>query len=79
MVENYSLKELLEQPKTTDDLNIPQAMIGATDIAMRQYLPPDMLLFTVTKSMFEQLCELDENSFLYKHFWQRLRKARRDS
>ena len=59
-----------------DDLNIPQAMIGATDIAMRQYLPPDILAFTVTKPLFEQLCGLDEKSFLYKPFWQRLKEAR---
>lgn len=58
------------------DLNIPQAMVGATDIAMRQYLPPDLLAFSVTKSMFEQLCALDEKSFLYKPFWQRLQKSR---
>ncbi len=59
-----------------EDLKIPQAMIGATDIAMRQYLPPDILAFTVTKPMFQQLCELDEHSFLYKPFWRDLRKAR---
>jgi len=59
-----------------DDLSISQAMIGATDIAMRQYLPPDLLAFTVTKPMFERLCRLDESSFLYKPFWQNLRKAR---
>lgn len=59
-----------------DDLNIPQAAIGATDIAMRQYLPPDILAFTITKPMFKQICELDEQSFLYKGFLQRLRKSR---
>jgi len=58
------------------DRNIPQASIGATDIAMRQHLPPDILAFTVTKPMFKQLCELDERSFLYKPFLQNLRKAR---
>lgn len=58
------------------DLNIPQAAIGATDIAMRHYLPPDILAFTVTKPMFRQLCELDERSFLYKPFLRNLRKAR---
>lgn len=58
------------------DLKVPQAMIGATDIAMRQYLPPNILAFTVTKPLFEQLCALDENSFLYKPFWQRLRISR---
>ena len=59
-----------------EDLDIPQAMIGSTDIAMRQYLPPDILAFTVTKPMFKQLCELDEHSFLYKPFWKDLIKAR---
>jgi len=56
------------------DTDIPKAVIGATDIAMREYLPPDILAFTVNKPMYKQLCELDENSFLYKHFWKRLRK-----
>jgi hypothetical protein len=58
------------------DLSIAQAIIGATDIAMRKHLPPDIFAFTVTKTMFEQLCELDEASFLYKPFWSNLRKAR---
>ncbi len=58
------------------DFDAPQAVIGATDIAMRQYLAPDLLAFTVTKPMFERLCALDERSFLFKPFWERLRKAR---
>ena len=59
-----------------ENLNVPQAIIGATDIAMRQYLPQEILAFTVTKTMFQQLCKLDENSFLYKPFWRDLRKKR---
>jgi hypothetical protein len=59
-----------------ENLSIPQAVIGATDIAMRRHLPPEILALTVTKPMFEQLCELDEHSFLYKPFWANLRKAR---
>jgi hypothetical protein len=58
------------------DPDIPKAIIGATDIAMRQHLPPDVLALTVNKPMYEQLCALDENSFLYKPFWKRLRQAR---
>ena len=58
------------------DSKIPQAAIGATDIAMRQHLPPDILTFTVTKLMFKQLCDLDERSFLYKPFLRRLRESR---
>jgi hypothetical protein len=56
--------------------DIPQAAISTTDIAMRQHIPPDLLGFTVTKTMFERLCALDERSFLYKPFLQRLRKSR---
>ncbi len=59
-----------------EDLTIPQACIGTTDIAMRQHIPPDVLAFTVTRALFKQLCELDERSFLYKPFLQNLRKAR---
>ncbi len=58
------------------NLDVPKAIIGAADIAMRQYLPPSILALTVTKPMFQQLCELDKNSFLYKPFWKRLKKAR---
>jgi hypothetical protein len=44
---------------------------------MRQHIPADILTFVVTRTMFRQLCALDERSFLYKPFLQRLRKARR--
>lgn len=62
------------------DLNthIPKAVIGATDMAMREHLPADILAFTVNKPMYEQLCELDENSFMHQHFWKRLMKTRKD-
>ena len=58
------------------DPEIPKAIIGATDIAMREHLPPDILALTVNKPMYTQLCDLAENSFLYKSFWKRLKKAR---
>lgn len=58
------------------DLAIAQASIGGTDIAMRPHIPPDILTFAVTRSMFRRLCELDERSFLYRPFLGRLRKAR---
>ena len=59
------------------DLSIPQAIIGATDMAMRKYLPADVLAFTVTVPMFEQLSDINENSFLDKPFIQGLKKARK--
>lgn len=60
-----------------DDLSTPQAIVGATDIAMRQWLPPETLAFTVTLPMFGRLCALDERSFLAKPFWKNLRRARK--
>jgi len=59
-----------------EDLDAPLAIIGATDIAMRHYLPPNLLAFTMTVPMYEQLCALDERSFLTKPFWHRLVDAR---
>jgi hypothetical protein len=59
------------------DLSMPAATIGGTDIAMRPYLPRDTLAFTVTKPMFEQLCRLDESSFLYKSFWSNVKQSRK--
>jgi hypothetical protein len=61
-----------------EEFDTSQAMIGATDIAMRLYLPPETLAFTVTKPMFEQLCDLDESSFLHKSYWGNLSQARLD-
>jgi hypothetical protein len=58
------------------DFDYPQAMIGTTDIAMRQYIPPETLAFTVTLPLYRQLCQLDERSFLYKPFLNRLKKSR---
>jgi len=59
-------------------LEKPQAIIGATDIAMRDMLPPDCLAFTVTVPMLDRLLSLDkERSFLGKPFLNKLRAARR--
>lgn len=59
-----------------EDLEAPQALIGATDMAMRQYFPPEIIAFTTTKSMYERLCKIDKNSFLEKGFIKNLKKAR---
>jgi Uncharacterised ArCR, COG2043 len=54
----------------------PQAIIGSTDLAMRQNLPRNIIAFTVNKLMYENFCKLDEKSFLTKPFLQRLKAAR---
>jgi len=61
------------------DRNIPQAIIGATDMAMRRYVPPDVLAFTVTRGMYERLAQLDERSFLNKPFLEQLKKSRKNA
>ena len=58
------------------DLDAPQALLGATDIAMRNQLPPDILAFTVTRPMYERLCAIGEDSFLSRPFLKRLKAAR---
>jgi hypothetical protein len=61
-----------------DDLELPQAMIGATDQAMRKYLEPPLLAFTVTRPMFDLLCRwaADPKSSLHSEFTSTLIKAR---
>ncbi len=60
------------------DLSRAQAIIGATDVAMRQHIPPDLLAFTVTVAMLERLLSLDDgHSFLGKSFLSQLKLARK--
>jgi hypothetical protein len=54
----------------------PHGIVGATDMAMRNNLPRDIMAFTVNKPMFEDLCRLDEHSFLAKPFLKFLKNAR---
>jgi len=61
-----------------DDLEAPQALIGALDHAMRAELDPCTLAFTVTKPMFELLClwAADPRSSLHSRFLGTLLRAR---
>jgi hypothetical protein len=59
-----------------DSMMVPQAIVGATDMAMREHLPANIMAFTVNKPMFENFCRIGENSFLTKPFLNRLKKAR---
>jgi hypothetical protein len=60
------------------DLDAPQALIGATDQAMRKFLEPALLAFAVTRPMFELLCRwaADLSSSLHSGFTDTLIKAR---
>jgi len=59
-----------------ESFNEPRAIVGSTDIAMRQYLPAEIFGFTVTLPMFDLFMQLDEKSFLSKPFLNTLIKAR---
>ncbi|MCU0288914.1 MAG: DUF169 domain-containing protein [Acidobacteria bacterium] len=61
---------------TFKDLKHAQAIIGATDIPVRRFLPPHILAFSVTVAMFQLLCSLDEQSFLFKISTENLQKTR---
>jgi len=65
--------QLLGSPGAGDE---PRAVIGATDAAMRKYLPADTLAFTVNLPLFQHLCALDERCFLHKSFWKGLQGVR---
>jgi hypothetical protein len=54
----------------------PTAIIGATDIAMRNNLPPHIIAFTVNIAMFERICSIGPGSFLDKPFLKMLKLAR---
>jgi len=59
-----------------DTFEAPQAILGSTDLAMREHLPANIMAFTVNKPMFENFCRISEDSFLTKPFLKRLKKAR---
>ena len=60
-----------------NDLEAPQAIVGATDMAMRKYIPYDILAFTVTKPLFNQLSSIGKGSYLGKRFIKDLKKSRK--
>lgn len=65
--------QLLTLPDSFDQ---PHAIVGSTDLAMRGYLSPDILSFTVNRSMFEKLCTIGRESFLEKGFLTGLQNQR---
>jgi len=51
-------------------------VIGCTDIAMRKYLPPEILCLSVTPERFEEMMTVPEGSFLDKTWWNDLMDSR---
>jgi len=53
-----------------------RAIIGCTDIAMRKYIPPNMLCLTVLPEHFEQMVRFPDGAFLNKSWWNELMDRR---
>jgi hypothetical protein len=53
-----------------------RAVIGCTDIAMRKYLPPEILCFTVSPTRFERMVDFPDGCFLTRSWWNDLMDSR---
>jgi len=51
-------------------------VLGGTDIAMRRYMPPEILTLSVSPERFEQMLTIPDGSFLDKPWWNDLLQAR---
>jgi hypothetical protein len=52
------------------------AVIGCTDLAMRRYVPPEIMSLTVSPARFEQMLTFPDTSFLFKDWWNGLMESR---
>jgi hypothetical protein len=59
-----------------DNQGEDRAVIGCTDIAMRRYLPPEILGFTVTPQRFEKMLTFPDDAFLNRDWWNELMDSR---
>ncbi len=51
-------------------------IIGCTDIAMRKYLPPEIMCLTVSPTRFEKMVNFPEGAFLNREWWNDLMDSR---
>jgi hypothetical protein len=59
------------------NLDRDRAVLGCTDIAMRRYLPPDILCLTVAPERFARMVDYPDSCFLEKKWWRELLESRR--
>jgi len=52
-----------------DNQNRERAVLGCTDIAMRKYIPPEIMCISVSPRHFETMTSFPEDSFLNKTWW----------
>lgn len=53
-----------------------RAVLGCTDIAMRRYLPPEILCLSVSPERFARMVGFPEGAFLTRSWWNELMGAR---
>ncbi len=53
-----------------------RCVLGGTDVAMRAYLPSDILTFTVNPAHFAKMLTFPETSFLFRSWWNDLMDSR---
>jgi hypothetical protein len=53
-----------------------RAVIGCTDIAMRKYIPPEIMAFTVSANHLERMMNFPDDAFLNKSWWNDLMDGR---
>ena len=53
-----------------------RAVLGCSDIAMRKYIPPDILCLTVAPRHFERMLDVPDGAFLDGEWWKDLMRSR---
>ncbi|MDX9722240.1 MAG: DUF169 domain-containing protein [Myxococcota bacterium] len=53
-----------------------RAVLGCTDIAMRKYLPPEIMCITVSPERFARMLDYPEDCFLERSWWRELLDSR---
>lgn len=61
-------------PYKESQRELPKAVVGLIDITIRPLVDADILSFTVPYSMFKEMEENIDGSFIEKHLWHKIRK-----
>lgn len=67
---------MLRELENQDD---DRAVLGSTDIAMRKYIPADIMSLTVSPSRFDRMTGENDGSFLERSWWHELLESRESS
>jgi len=62
--------------KAFNEIEGALAVVGATDLAMRRYVPANILMLTVPRDHFAKMLTVPEGSFLDLEWWSDLLEAR---